>query len=158
MLSIHPLSQVPTARDYCIKWSDAEWSALAGFSKDDWRQEFQRIEKDPVDEVFVALEGDTPVGMAWMLEQEGVESHTHLSPWLSSLIVDPLHRDKGVASALVQHVETYAALGGDDDLYLLTETPSYYFSMDWEVFDTAELPDRTVFVMKKSIRASADQD
>ena len=120
MLTICPLSQAPQARATCIGWTDAEWGRATSFSDADWDAEINRIESHPVDEVFVAFQGDNPVGMAWLLEHEGVESHPHLTPWLSSLVVDPAHRDRGIGAALMTHIESYAALGGDESLFLLT--------------------------------------
>ena len=151
MPTIRPLSQVPEARAVCIRWCDAEWGAAARYSITDWEAEFDRIEAHPVDEIFVALEGTVPVGMAWMLEREGPRRLSHLTPWLSSLIVAPEHRDRGVARALIAHVEAYAATGGDEVLFLLTETPSVYFLSGWEVRDTAPTRNGDVFVMQKAL-------
>jgi len=155
MLTICPLSDVPETRLQCIGWTDHEWGGAANFTPDDWDAELSRIEDHPVDEVFVAFKDDSPVGMAWMLEKEGVDSHAHLSPWLSSLVVDPEHRDQGVAAALLTHIEKYAALGGDEHLFLLTETPAVYFTKGWEVFDTAPLGPAHVFVMQKQLNSLA---
>jgi len=149
--TIHPLSQVPQARPACIAWSAREWGDDAQFQPSDWEAEIARIVTHPVDEIFVAYDRDVPVGMVWMLEQEGIDSHTHLTPWLSSLVVDPDHRNKGIAQALISHVETYVSYGGDTQLYLLTETPAVYFTGGWEVLDTAALSDRNVFVMQKPL-------
>ncbi len=154
-LTICPLSQFPAARDICIAWSDAEWGQAARFTRADWEGEFSRIEQHPIDEIFVAFKGDTPVGMVWLLEHEGVESHQNLTPWLSCLVVDPAHRDTGVGAALITHIEAYAATGGDKIIYLLTETPAVYFSRGWEVKDTASLDEKQVFVMQKGLNAPA---
>ncbi len=157
MLTICPLSQAPEARATCINWSDAEWGSAADYDVQDWEDELSRIETHPVDEVFVALNGDNPVGMAWMLETEGVDSHAHLTPWLSSLVVDPAYRDQGVGAALMAHIEAYAALGGDEKLFLLTQTPSVYFTKGWDVFDTAPHGDGSVFVMHKELAENHQQ-
>ncbi|MFT4716627.1 MAG: GNAT superfamily N-acetyltransferase [Paracoccaceae bacterium] len=157
MLTICPLSQAPDARTTCINWTDAEWGAVARFAPEDWEAEISRIEGHPVDEVFVAFKNEAPVGMAWILEHEGVESHAHLSPWLSSLVVDPDHRNQGIAAALIRHVEDYAALGGDDHLFLLTHTPAVYFTKGWEVHDTAPLGRGHVFVMQKALPENDQQ-
>ncbi len=151
MLTICPLSDHPEARDQCIQWTHAEWGAAAAYTVADWEDELTRIQTHPVDEVFVAIKGDTAVGMVWLLEHEGVGSHDHLTPWLSSLVVDPAYRAQGVARALMAHLEAYAALGGDKAVYLLTETPAVYFTKGWEVHDTAPLGDRHVFVMRKAL-------
>ncbi len=151
MITIHPLSDVPDARAVCIDWSAAEWSAESGFTPEDWENEFQRIEQDPIDEIFVAMLEGMPVGMVWLVEHEQVESHAHLTPWLSCLMVSQDHRGQGVAQALVGHLEAYAFAGGDDVIYLLTDSPTYYFTLGWEVEDTAPLGERSVFVMKRPI-------
>jgi len=155
MLKVYPLSQIPTALDRCISWCDAEWQDATDLSPIDWIAEFQRIEDHPVDEVFVAMKGDTPVGMVWMLEHEGIDSHPQLGPWVSNLIVDPAHRDTGVARALLSHIEDYMAAGGDAVAYLLTRTPGIYFTSGWEVADTADLDGEQIFVMQKSLDFSA---
>ena len=151
MLTILPLSQVPGTLSTCIAWSDREWRADSGFEAVDWQEEFRRIREHPVDEVFVAFQGDEPVGMIWMLEHEGAASHQHLTPWISNLIVDPAKRRRGIAGHLLAHVEAYAARGGDHDLYLLTVTPQIYVNRDWQVMDTAALTNRQVFVMQKNL-------
>ncbi len=152
---IRPLSEVPTARETCIRWADAEWGAVAGFTIADWEEEYARIEAHPTDEVFVALEDGVPAGMVWLLEHEGIDTLQHLTPWLSSLVVDPAHRDRGIAGALIRHIEAYAASGGDQRIYLLTETPAVYFSHGWEVADTAPLGEKSVFVMQKNLTLAA---
>jgi len=156
MLIIRPLAEIPTARQTCIGWADAEWGAAAGFTHEDWEEEYRRIDAHPTDEVFVAILNGTPVGMVWLLEHEGVETHHHLTPWLSCLVVDPAYRDRGVAAALIAHIETYAAHGGDERLYLLTETPAVYFTHGWEVADTAPLGEKSVFVMQKDLALNVD--
>ncbi|MFQ5439747.1 MAG: GNAT family N-acetyltransferase [Paracoccaceae bacterium] len=155
MLTIRPISDVPSARDNCIVWCDREWGEVSGLSPSDWIDEFQRIERHPVDEAFVATEEETPVGMVWMLEHEGLRSHRDLRPWVSNLIVDPKHRERGIARALLAHAETYIAAGGDDLAYLLTQTPAVYFNHGWEVIDTAPLGKSHVFVMQKALAGEA---
>jgi len=151
MFTIIPLSQIPSALDTCISWCNTEWQDPTGASPIDWIAEFQRIKDHSVDEVFVAMKEDTPVGMVWMLEHEGIDSHQHLGPWVSNLIVHHGHRKTGVARAMLAHIEAYIASGGDTTAYLLTRTPGIYFSSGWSVCDTAALDNDQVFVMQKSL-------
>jgi len=155
MIDIVPLRSAPFARASCIDWSHAEWGAAANFTLTDWQDEFRRIDASPLDQVFVALEGASPVGMIWLLEHEDVATHMHLTPWLSSLVVAPAHRKRGIAAALVAHIETCATSGGASTLYLLTESPSYYFRLGWAVCDTATVGKERVFVMKKALAQHA---
>lgn len=151
MITISPLSEQPHFLQTCIAWSDREWRALTGFTALDWDQEFRRVQADPVDEVFVAHHADTPLGMAWMVEREGLESHAHLTPWLSNLVIDPLYRGQGLARQLIDFVAKYVSLGGDTALHLLTDNPSLYVPMRWDVMDIARLGARNVYVMQHDL-------
>ena len=145
MIRIMPLCSVPYTLQACLDWADQEWGKIASFDRSDWHEEFERIQNSPVDQVFVALEDDNPVGMAWLLEHEEVASHQHLTPWLSSLVIDPDRRGRGIAKLLIDHIQAYAALGGDEVLFLLTETPAYYFRLGWNVFDTAVVGEKMAY-------------
>jgi len=151
MLTISPLLPRPDHLETCIAWSDREWRALTGFTTHDWQIEFHRMMTAPVDEIFVALLDDMPVGMVWMIEKEGLESHAHLTPWLSNLVVDAKHRGRGIGRALVSHVAHYVALGGDPTLHLLTHTPAVYLNMGWDMMEMAELRKRPIYVMSRDL-------
>lgn len=56
----------------------------------------------------------------------GIEKHLHVG-LLRSLAVPPAARDRGVATALVEHVEAHAARQGIDEIYLLTNTAETFF-------------------------------
>ena len=47
---------------------------------------------------FVAIDDDTVVGMACLVECD-IESHCHLAPWLATNVM-PAYRRRGVGSAL----------------------------------------------------------
>lgn len=155
MYAIRSLTEAPEALPSCITWCAREWGNSAGYSRQDWAREFSRIARDPVDEVFLAFDGDKPVGMVWTVESEGLESHPHLTPWLSSLVVDPDYRDRGVGAVLVAWAEDHFARGGDEALYCLTEVPAFYLLLGWEVHDTAQLGRKNVFIMQKPLREMA---
>ena len=60
------------------------------------------LHKSDLPTTFIALKGDTLLGSASLVRQ--TITHPNLSPWLSSVYVDPQHRGGGIASALVGRV------------------------------------------------------
>ena len=54
------------------------------------------LRKSELPTTFVALRDDTLLGSASLVRQ--TITHQHLSPWLSSVYVDPVHRGGGIAS------------------------------------------------------------
>ena len=52
---------------------------------------------------YVIFEGDTFIGTC-LIDNEDMQVHPHLKPWLASVIVVPEYRNKGYAKALLRHV------------------------------------------------------
>jgi GNAT superfamily N-acetyltransferase len=48
---------------------------------------------------FVALDGDLPVGMCSLRENDGIRPD--LIPWLGSLVVDPKYQKQGIGRMLI---------------------------------------------------------
>jgi len=60
---------------------------------------------------------------------------------LRSVVVGHRHRNKGIASKLVQRIETVAAIKGIAELYLLTETAANYFELkNYKIIVRQEVP------------------
>ena len=85
-------------------------------------------EKLPVDDLplsldhfFVATENDEIIGAI------GLERYDDCG-LLRSMVVSAAHRSKGIASQLVEQLETYANSIGIQRMYLLTETAEHYFA------------------------------
>ena len=76
------------------------------------------LQKSDLPTAFIALDDDKLLGSASLVRQ--TITHPHLSPWLSSVYVDPQHRGRGIASALVGRVERAAAGMGSDRIHLFT--------------------------------------
>ena len=84
-------------------------------------------EKLPVDDLpasldtfFVATEDDNVIGAI------GLELYGDCG-LLRSMVVDKEHRNKNIASGLVQRLESHAKTIGINCMYLLTETAPQYF-------------------------------
>jgi amino-acid N-acetyltransferase len=98
-------------------------------------------EKLPVDDLpaslnnfFVALEENKVVGAI------GLEKYENCG-LLRSMAVSPAFRNKGLASALVQQLESHAAALGIKCMYLLTETaPGFFEKKGYEKISRHELP------------------
>jgi GNAT superfamily N-acetyltransferase len=91
---------------------------------------------------FVALDGDTLLGSASLMEQtdevfRASPRQQNLSPWLASVYVRPEARGRGVASALVRHSMAHAASHGVRRLYLFTDgARGLYEMIGWQVIGT----------------------
>lgn len=73
-----------------------------------------------LDNFFVALDDHKIIGAI------GLEQYDNCG-LLRSMVVDKEHRNKNIASLLVQQLEDYATKIGIDGMYLLTETAPEYF-------------------------------
>ena len=57
----------------------------------------QKITPRRIPEIFVALDGDAPVGMASLIEHD-LDARPDLSPWLASVYVLPAYRQQGLGA------------------------------------------------------------
>lgn len=148
------LSARPALLADAISLCAAAFGANSGYGRDDWKVELERILRHPVEEAFVAIDGDRVLGLACLVERETRPEVAHLSPWLSALAVEAHARGTGVAKALTDHVAAYAAAGGYQHLYALTEVPGLFFRLGWDAQDTARVTNRQVFVFRRALVSS----
>ena len=110
------------------------------------------LEKSSLPTTFVALQDDTLLGSASLVRQ--TITHRHLSPWLSSVYVDPQHRGRGIASALVGRVEKAAAEMGSEKIYLFTPSSErLYASLGWELIEYSKYNELKLAIMSKALVA-----
>ncbi len=94
-----------------------------------------RARRGSIPTAFVALIDGSVVGMACLLEHD-IDSHRHLTPWLTTVLVGPEHRGKGIGTALIRRAVDGAAQLGFDRLYLFTyDKEQYYARLGWSVVD-----------------------
>jgi len=110
------------------------------------------LQKSDLPTTFVALQDDTLLGSASLVRQ--TITHQHLSPWLSSVYVDPQHRGRGIASALVGRVEQAAAAMGFETIYLFTpSSEKLYASLGWQTIEYARRSELNIAIMSKALAA-----
>jgi GNAT superfamily N-acetyltransferase len=96
---------------------------------------------------FVALDGETVIGMACLVEWD-IDSHRHLTPWLATVLVVPEYRRLGVGSALSKRVAEEAIALGFSELFLFTfDRQSLYSRLGWHTLEATTLGGRAGEVM-----------
>jgi len=134
-------------------WLHAAWWAADGWSLSA-TEAFLRQATGPAAPVaFVAEAAGVPLGTA-TLDRDDLPGRMDLSPWLASVWVVPDARRRGIASALVAHVEAVAAALGHDRLYLFTpDKAGFYAARGWQgIGEEAWRAGRTVTLMAKRLR------
>lgn len=93
------------------------------------------IQEQHLEHFFIAKLNNHPIGVI------GLEIH-HPYGLLRSLVVAPQGRGKGIAAALVEHLESHAKNLGIRILFLLTNTAESYFPrLGYELCDRSSAPD-----------------
>jgi N-acetylglutamate synthase-like GNAT family acetyltransferase len=113
----------------------------------------QRMEKlaasahnDSLPMTVVATSEGRLLGSASLLPR--TITHQHLSPWLSSVYVADEHRNKGVGSALVQHIVQQAARLALEKVYLFTpNSEALYARLGWDVVEYAAFQGQHLAIM-----------
>jgi GNAT superfamily N-acetyltransferase len=81
------------------------------------------------------------------------ESHAHLGPWLTALMVAPTHRRQGIGTRLIRAAEHLAFHLGYDSLYARTGTAVPLFArLGWLAFDTITSGNQLLTVFKHKRR------
>ena len=108
-----------------------------------------------VPSVFIALQGDVPVGTACLIDDD-MSIRRELTPWLASVFVVPEWRGQGIASALVQCVEAEVRNSGIHQCYLYTpDQQSLYQRRGWQAIETLEYRGETVTLMRRLLTESS---
>lgn len=109
---------------------------------------------DAIPSLYVALDEGRPAGSVSLVAHDLPEERDlwDLWPWLSGLFVVPDRRGRGLARALVAHVEHAARHLGVSRLYLHTvDARGLYEHLGWEIIGRLPVAGRLVDLMAKRL-------
>ena len=98
---------------------------------------------------FVAFDDTTPVGMCSLRQNDGIRPD--LTPWLGSLVVDPLYQKQGIGNMLIDTIKYKAKDLGYEKLFLFAldnTIPVYYGRLGWNKIGLDEFKGHPVMVME----------
>ncbi|MGC1549409.1 MAG: GNAT family N-acetyltransferase [Rhodanobacter sp.] len=100
--------------------------------------------------VVVGLESGRLIGSAMLIPKDGLLVENHLTPWLAGVYVKSEDRSRGIAVALIRHIEELARQAGHRAIYLCTDTyAAYYERHGYGTVETQEFLDEPVYIMAK---------
>lgn len=138
--------------DAIAGWQQAEFGYLSPAVTREQRVERLRaaLHGPELALTLVALtDDDQPAGAATL--QARTITHPHLTPWLSTVVVAPAFRGRGIASTLSLQIAAEAARLGFPTIYLFTpNNASLYRRLGWDLIDTADVKGTQVAVMARA--------
>ncbi|WP_445158462.1 GNAT family N-acetyltransferase [Halomonas sp. E14] len=141
--------------DTVASWTFAEWGHLhPGSTADSYREAFRReCGEGGVPSVFVAMQGNRPVGTAALLAED-MDSRPELTPWLASVFVLPEWRGQGIAARLIRRVEEEAVDSGFSQFYLYTpDQQGLYRRLGWQNLEELNYRGEAVTIMLRQLEA-----
>ncbi|QSA95787.1 GNAT family N-acetyltransferase [Methylococcus sp. EFPC2] len=136
------------------EWHHREWAHLnPGGSVEKRVEKMQAYLSDELmPSMYVCKEGDTLLGSAGLLRND-MDTKMELTPWLASVYVAEEHRNRGIGTALVQHVVNVARAAGYPNLYLLTPNKeSFYQARGWFTISKEPYREEPVTVMQLQLQ------
>ena len=107
--------------------------------------------KAEIPTAVVATDKDKLVGSALLVEHD-MSTRKDLTPWLAGVLVKSQYRKSGVATALVQRIESEASALNIPRLYLYTDKESaFYAKRGWRELESCVYWRVHVTIMSKSI-------
>ena len=137
-------------------WSHAAWSEdFPGDTEQTYLDIYARasINGSSLPYVCVAFDHlNAPIGTATLVEDDELPGFKSFGPWLAAVWVESNHRRKGVANAMVEHIESVARSNGFLELHLYThDQQAWYARHGWISIGTGKLAVHEVTVMRKQL-------
>lgn len=136
-----------------VRWEVAQWGHLAPDRRLDQALDTFHAQcgEGGLPSVFVALSGDSPVGMASLIDDD-MHDRPALNPWLASVYVCPEWRGLGIASRLVRRVEREASEHGIATLHLFTpDRQALYGRLGWCAVEVRDYRGERVTIMRREL-------
>ncbi|TQV83292.1 GNAT family N-acetyltransferase [Denitrobaculum tricleocarpae] len=150
-IEIQPLASYPELVEICAAWNLNEFGASEDWGLEELTGALRGIiEKDSGELALIAHCDGLPAGFVLLIECD-LESHSHLKPWLASLVVARPFQRRGIGRALVAAIEAAAARRGDKELFLYSSIPDYYRPLGWHFLEELEKEDRRFEIMSKRL-------
>jgi predicted N-acetyltransferase YhbS len=146
---IENISEHPEFIKTIADWHIKQWGhILPRFTPESYAAHLSsHYRKSGVPALFVAVDESKVIGTA-ALENDDMDTHPKLSPWLASVYVDVKYRKNGVGETLVRRVIEEARTAKAKELYLFTPDRAHYYSrFGWKLFFKEEYYGDTVSVM-----------
>ncbi|CAM3719463.1 MULTISPECIES: GNAT family N-acetyltransferase [Pseudoalteromonas] len=136
------------------KWYFQQWGHLVeGSSVELFNNKLNDyLNRDSIPLVIMAVEGEDVLGVAHLRYHE-MTIYPDKEHWVGGVYIDTKHRSKGVASALVNHLESVAVSLGVTDIHLQTEKldGGLYKQLGWQPIEQVNNRGVEVQVMTKHI-------
>ena len=155
-MHILDLKQVPHFLPTLAQWHQAQWSYLNPGENLHHRiarmQEY--LDEFFIPSTFVAIDNNL-AGSAAIVARD-MDTRPDWGPWLASVYVAPEHRHKGIASALIKHVQQQAKQRGIDELFLFTPDAqvAFYLQRGWTLLEATDYRGSRVTIMSCRLEQS----
>ena len=144
------LSDYPQHIEQLAAWQHAQWGHM-NYETPEQRLERLRIRarKDRLPITVIAMIDGQLAGSA-SLDEDDMDTHPELQPWLASVFVSPVHRNHGIGSALVGWIEEEATSRGFARFYLFTpDKEAFYARRGWRTIAREPYRGEEVTIMEK---------
>lgn len=142
-IKVVSLNQFPNYAPILAFWSYREWYQKRDIDLNIVILDYiSRSKNENIPVTFIALKNSLPIGMV-TLKKNDLWSRKDLSPWLTSLYVDPKYINNGIASLLIDKIGDYAKEKGFDQFYLFIgendniDLENFYKKRGWKFLESA---------------------
>ncbi len=146
----------------CLPENDGVIQTVARWLFEEWGQETesaspeafipglrQRTFCGSIPFTLVAFHENEPVGTASLFFQD-MDTHAHLSPWMSAIYVHPRFRHMEIGRRLCMDVVMRSRSLSVEALYLFTpDKTAFYRHMDWKPIEKTTYRKKTITIMRR---------